>query len=67
MSRSSRRCRPEFYLDGFPASLATGPNFPALGVKGVEIYLSPVETPPEFQRPNLRCGVIVIWTRSGHP
>ncbi len=65
MARSPRRCRPEYYLDGFPASLATGPNFPARGIKAVEIYNSPVETPPEFQRPNLVCGIVAIWTKSG--
>jgi hypothetical protein len=62
MSRSTRQCAPEYFLDGYPASLATGPNFPINQIRGVEVYRSEFETPIEFQRFGLRCGVIAIWT-----
>ena len=62
MSRSTQPCAPEYFLDGHPASLATGPNFPINQIRGVEVYRSASETPAEFQRFNLRCGVIAIWT-----
>ena len=57
-----RACRPEYFLDGYPATFATGPNFPINQIRGVEVYRDQSETPVEFQRPGLRCGVIAIWT-----
>jgi hypothetical protein len=62
MQHSARPCRPEYFLDGYPATFSTGPNFPIRQIRGVEIYRDRFETPSEFQRPNLSCGVIVIWT-----
>jgi len=63
MMASGQNCRPEFFLDGYPATNATGWDFPARTIGAVEIYRSIFEVPPEFQRSNLRCGVIAIWTR----
>lgn len=63
MARSTRACTPEYFLDGFPATFATGPDFPIHAIFGVEIYGSVTDVPIEFQRTNLRCGVIAIWTR----
>jgi hypothetical protein len=63
MVRSPRRCTPEYFLDGFPASFSTGPNYPLTGVVAVEIYRSASETPIEFQRTNLMCGVIAVWSK----
>jgi hypothetical protein len=63
MMASGRNCVPEWFLDGFPATNAVGPDFPARNVRGVEVYRSVFEVPPEFQRSNLRCGVIAIWSR----
>jgi len=64
MGRSTRQCRPEYFLDGYPATFSTGPNFPInyVGIRGIEIYRDPSEVPQEFQRPGLLCGVIAIWT-----
>jgi len=63
MVRSPRRCTPEYFLDGFPASFSTGPNYPLTGVVAVEIYRSASETPIEFQRTSLMCGVIAVWSK----
>ena len=63
MLASGRNCRPEWFLDGFPATNAVGWDFPVRTVRAVEIYRSLFEVPPEFQRSNLRCGVIAIWSR----
>ena len=62
MERSTRQCQPEYFLDGYPATFSTGPNFPVQQIRGVEIYRDYFEVPAEFQRPNLQCGVIAIWT-----
>jgi hypothetical protein len=63
MMASGRNCSPEWFLDGHPATNAAGPDFPTQTIRGVEVYRSLFEVPPEFQRSNLRCGVIAIWTR----
>jgi len=63
MTASGRNCRPEWFLDGFPATNAVGWDFPVRTVRAVEVYRSLFEVPPEFQRSNLRCGVIAIWSR----
>lgn len=63
MMASGRNCRPEFFLDGYPATGATGWDFPARTIGAVEIYRSVHEVPPEYQRSNLRCGVIAMWSR----
>lgn len=62
MQRSTRRCSPEYFLDGHQATNATGASFPINQIRGVEVYRSEFETPVEFQRFNLNCGVIAIWT-----
>jgi hypothetical protein len=63
MSRSPRPCSPEYFLDGYPATFATGPNFPIQGIRGIEIYPDAFSAPIELQRIHLQCGVIAIWTR----
>ncbi len=63
MMASGINCRPEWFLDGFPATNAVGWDFPVRTVRSVEVYRSIFEVPPEFQRSNLRCGVIAIWSR----
>jgi len=65
MSRSPRPCSPEYFLDGYPATFATGPNFPIQGIRGIEIYPDAFSAPAELQKIELRCGVIAIWTRMG--
>ncbi|HYA49989.1 MAG TPA: TonB-dependent receptor [Streptosporangiaceae bacterium] len=65
MSRSPRPCSPEYFLDGYPATFATGPSFPIQGIRGIEIYPDAFSAPIELQKIELRCGVIAIWTRMG--
>jgi hypothetical protein len=65
MNRTARACAPEYYLDGYPATFATGPNFPIQAIRGIEIYPDAFSAPIELQRLELRCGVIAIWTSMG--
>jgi hypothetical protein len=65
MSRSSRQCIPNFWVDGFAANNSTTLEMPMLGVIGIEVYRTATETPVEFLRGDNICGSIVIWTRSG--
>ena len=64
MIRSTRQCSPEYFLDGYPATFATGASFPIniAAIRGIEIYRNQFEVPAEFQKTNLLCGVIAIWT-----
>ena len=65
MTRAARgACRPDFVLDGFPATFSTTANLPTIGIVGIEIYRSLSETPAEFLKAGATCGSIVIWTRS---
>jgi carboxypeptidase family protein/TonB-dependent receptor-like protein len=65
MARSPRSCLPEYFVDGFPATLSTTAQLPTVGIVGIEVYRSLSETPQEFIRSDQMCGAIVIWTRSG--
>jgi carboxypeptidase family protein len=67
MARAPRECRPDFVVDGFPATYSTGLDLPTIGITGIEIYRTISETPLEFVRDNSQCGTVVIWTRSGPP
>ena len=67
----SRVCPVEFFVNGSPFPLARdgGINhfIPPEEVVGVEVYAGAAQVPPQFSSAmyNTRCGVVVIWTRSG--
>jgi len=63
MTHTGAGCQPNWYVDGFPATFAGGPEFPSRFIEAVEVYANPSDAPIEMQRPGLRCGVIAIWTR----
>ncbi len=65
MTRAPRECRPDFVVDGFPATNATSVDMPIIGIIGIEIYRTLSETPLDFLRISNQCGIVVIWTRSG--
>jgi hypothetical protein len=63
-------CVPLFYLDRVPMVLdpeTTGGAIPLAAdeVAGIEIYRAPADAPPEFQKVNQSCAIILIWTRRG--
>jgi len=60
------RCRPEYFLDGFPADRTTVERMPVTDIFGVEVF-NFFQVPVEFQRADLNCGVIAVWTRRGPP
>lgn len=64
MARAPTQCRPDFVVDGFPATLSTSLDMPVVGITGIEIYRTLSETPLEFLRADNVCGTVVIWTRS---
>lgn len=67
-----RTCPMEFYVNGTPMPLPRdggGINhfIPPEEVVGLEVYSGAASIPPQFNSGNFntRCGVVVIWTRSG--
>lgn len=64
MARTPAQCRPDFVVDGFPATLSTSLDMPVVGITGIEIYRTLGETPMEFLKADNVCGTVVIWTRS---
>jgi hypothetical protein len=66
MTRAGANCIPTYFLDGFPATPVSVERMPVLDIHGVEIY-NISEVPIEFQRTDLACGVIAVWTRRGPP
>lgn len=67
MARAPQECRPDFVVDGFPATNSTSVEMSLVGVIGIEVYRTLSETPMEFLRADNTCGTIVIWTRSEPP
>lgn len=57
-------CRPFYFQDGVPINADFAERISPSDIYGVEVYdLS--EVPVDFQRADLRCGVIAVWTRRG--
>lgn len=59
-------CRPGYFADGYPVDATTVERMPVNDVFGVEVY-DLFEVPVQLQRPEMRCGVIAVWTRRGAP
>ncbi len=70
MSRPSD-CHVGWYVDGHRMDLPgrTDPltdglaSLPLDGVEAVEVFRGLSETPAQFADPDLRCGVVAVWTR----
>ncbi len=62
-ARAMKGCAPAYFVDG-RQSTVFGPLTPIRDIQGVEVYLGPSETPPEFQGNDSSCGVIALWTKS---
>jgi hypothetical protein len=57
-------CRPTYFIDGVPINAGTAEGTPVIDIYGVEVY-NINDVPVDFQRTQLKCGVIGIWTRRG--
>jgi hypothetical protein len=67
----NRPCPVEFYVNGTPLPLVRDGGINHFispdDVVGVEVYNGASQVPPQFNSGNFntRCGVVLIWTRSG--
>jgi hypothetical protein len=64
-------CPPAYFVDGVyfplpPLQTATMPIIPA-EVLAIEVYSNLISAPPQYQRRQSTCGVILVWTKRGVP
>jgi hypothetical protein len=64
-------CPPSYFIDGvyFPLPPLQTPSLPLVPeeVLGIEVYSNLSSAPPQYQRLDSSCGVILIWTKRGVP
>ncbi len=56
-------CRPQYIIDGLYQPEFELDLIPPADIEGIELYRGSSEIPPQFNRFNAVCGVVVIWTR----
>jgi len=64
-------CPPLYFIDGVyfrlpPTQTPSVPIVPA-EVLGIEVYSNLFSAPPQYQRRDGACGVILVWTKRGIP
>lgn len=69
---AGRECYPSYFVDGslyagLDPQVSGGLPIPPGDVRGIEIYNSLSSAPPQYQRLDSGCGVILIWTKRGAP
>jgi hypothetical protein len=68
-------CKPAYWVDGFamPVPLPGDPFDDTNAyvrppdIRGIEVYLDPSSVPPMYRRPDVQCGVVLIWTKPPQP
>lgn len=56
-------CRVAMWVDGMPVTGITIRDFHPGMVQAVEVYRGVAQIPPQFDRLDQECGVMLIWTR----
>jgi len=64
-------CPPAYFVDGIylplpPLQTATVPIVPQ-EILAIEVYSNLISAPPQYQRREGACGVILVWTKRGVP
>src|SRR5881396_1576881 len=64
-------CPPSYFIDGvyFPLPPIQTPSLPLVPgeVLAIEVYSNIFSAPPQYQRLDSGCGVILVWTKRGVP
>ncbi|HEY3045303.1 MAG TPA: carboxypeptidase regulatory-like domain-containing protein [Vicinamibacterales bacterium] len=64
-------CPPSYFIDGvyYPLPPIQTPSIPVVPseVLAIEIYANLFSAPPQYQRRDSGCGVILVWTKRGVP
>lgn len=56
-------CPVAVYVDGIRIQLFRLRDYSASGIQAIEVYRSVAQVPPQFDRLDQECGVMLIWTR----
>jgi hypothetical protein len=69
--RLANYCPPAYFIDGvyFPLPPVQTPSVPLVPqeILAIEIYSNMFSAPPQYQRRDSGCGVILVWTKRGIP
>ena len=64
------RCFPAYWVDGFfvggepdDVNNVVRPH----EIRGIEVYVDPAAAPALYRRPDIPCGVVLIWTKPPAP
>jgi len=64
-------CPPSYFIDGvyFPLPPLQTPSVPVVPeeILAIEVYSNIFSAPPQYQRRDGACGVILVWTKRGVP
>jgi hypothetical protein len=64
-------CPPSYFIDGvyYPLPPIQTPSIPLVAseVLAIEVYSNLFSAPPQYQRRDSGCGVILVWTKRGVP
>jgi carboxypeptidase family protein len=67
----ARYCPPSYFIDGvyFPLPPLQTPSVPVVPeeILAIEVYSNILSAPPQYQRRDGACGVILVWTKRGVP
>jgi carboxypeptidase family protein len=64
-------CPPAYFIDGvfYPLPPIQTPTVPIIPseILAIEVYSDMISAPPQYQRRDAACGIILVWTKRGVP
>ena len=67
----STLCSPAFWVDGFYVGGADQDEVNTavrpVEIRGIELYVDPATAPTIYRRPEIACGIVLIWTKPLSP
>jgi hypothetical protein len=64
-------CPPAYFIDGvfYPLPPIQTPSVPIVPAEilAIEVYSDMISAPPQYQRRDAACGIILVWTKRGVP
>lgn len=64
-------CPPAYFIDGvfYPLPPTQTPSVPLVPAEilAIEVYSDMISAPPQYQRRDAACGIILVWTKRGVP
>ena len=63
-------CAPAYWVDGFFVGTEQGEVNTVVrprDIRGIEVYIDPATAPAIYRRPDVPCGLVLIWTKPPEP